>query len=64
MYVIRKERAHQVHGEERQPAQDETADDDAQGLRRLGLHTKSLHLFAYNFVSPTRPRYNNTYTYR
>jgi len=44
MDVIRAERAHHVHGEEGQPAHDEAADDDAQGLRRLRLHAKSLHL--------------------
>lgn len=47
MDVIRTECAHQVHGEERQPAHYETADDDAQGLRRLGLHAESLHLRFY-----------------
>jgi hypothetical protein len=44
MDSIRAERAHDIHGEKRQPAQDEAADDDAQRLRRFGLHAKSLHL--------------------
>lgn len=44
MDVIRTERAHQIHGEERQPAQDEAADDDTQSLRRFRFHAKSLHL--------------------
>lgn len=38
------ERAHHVHREERQPAQDEAAHDDAQRLGRLRLHPEPLHL--------------------
>lgn len=38
------ERAHQVHREERQPAQDEAAHDYRQRLRRLRLHSDSFHL--------------------
>ena len=33
-----------VHGEEGQPAADETAHDDAQRFRRLGLHFEAFHL--------------------
>lgn len=44
MDAVRAERAHHVHGEEGEPAHDEAADDDAQGLRRLRLHAKPLHL--------------------
>lgn len=41
------ERADQVHGEKRQPAHYKTADDDAQRLGRLGLHSEPFHLGLY-----------------
>lgn len=44
LYARGAERAHQVHGEERQPAHDEAPHDDAQRLGRLGLHPEPLHL--------------------
>lgn len=34
----------QVHGEERQPAEDEAADYDAEGFGRLRFHPEALHL--------------------
>lgn len=52
MDSIRAECTHDVHGEKGQPAQDETADDDAQGLRRFGLHAKSPHLRITLFHTP------------
>lgn len=44
VYAVDAERADQVHGEEGQPAEDEAADDDAQGLGGLRLHAEALHL--------------------
>jgi len=38
------ESPYQVHGKERQPAHDSTADDYAQRLGRLGLHPETLPL--------------------
>lgn len=57
MDAVREERAQQVHAEEGQPADDETADDDAQRLRRLGLHAESLRLTIHDSsLSFTRNR--------
>jgi len=44
LYARGAKSPYQVHGEERQPAHDETADDNAQRLGRLGLHPEPLHL--------------------
>jgi len=44
LYASGAKSPYQVHGEERQPAHDETADDYAQRLGRLGLHSEPLHL--------------------
>lgn len=38
------EAPHQVHGEEREPTQDEHSHDDPQSLGRLRLHPEPLHL--------------------
>lgn len=51
MDAVAAKGAHQVHCEERKPAEDEPADDDAQCLRRLRLHSKSLHL-SFNISLP------------
>jgi len=44
------EGADDVHGEERHPAADESADDDSQRLGRFGLHLEALHL-GFNIAS-------------
>lgn len=44
LYARGTERSDQVHGEERQPAYDEAADDYAQRLGRLCLHAEPLNL--------------------
>lgn len=44
MDAVRAKRTDEVHREERQPAEYEAADDDAQSLGRFCLHSKSLHL--------------------
>lgn len=44
MDTIGAEGAHQIHGEERKPAEDEPANDDAKSLRCLRLHSKFFHL--------------------
>lgn len=53
--TIRAEGAHQIHGKERKPAEDESANDDAQCLRCFRLHSKFFHLqqFDYYYISFT-----------
>lgn len=42
--ALRTERPHHVHGEERRPAHDEPAHDDAERLGCLRFHFEALHL--------------------
>lgn len=44
MNTIGTEGAHQIHREERKPAENESADDDAQCLGCLRFHSESFHL--------------------
>jgi len=56
MDAVRQERTHQIHAEEGQPAHDEAADDDAQSLRRLGLHAEPSGLHMTFFHASTTNR--------
>lgn len=42
--AVLAEGAHQVDREERQPAEDEASDDDAQGFGGFGFHAEAFHL--------------------